>query len=291
VDRYTSLRESEGSAERRKGTPRKPEAPKRSFCFARSTRCLPHGIGDTLFAARIDKTPLTVATLRQKGRIFMNDKAHKRHDCSDCQSRHCDRRDSAYPSFCPTIAVDAEQSEEIKALYREDPLISKMYAASAEIEGLYYGKLTRVEEIVLFAKRIGAKKPGIASCMGSMTETGVFTRILEAKGIRDYLCVTCKVGSVEKTDAGIPETHKIHPNRFEPACNPILQARILNDAHTDLNILIGLCVGHDALFSMHSKAPCVTLAVKDRVLQQNPMAAIYGVHSYYKRLLQEDDIV
>ncbi|MDR1573827.1 MAG: DUF1847 domain-containing protein [Clostridiales Family XIII bacterium] len=221
----------------------------------------------------------------------MKDSIREQHDCSDCRVYRCDRRDGDYPPFCLTAATDEEQLEEIKKLYREDPQISKIYAASAELEGLYYGKLTRVEEIILFAKRIDVKKLGIASCMGSMTETKVFTEILEAKGIRDYLCVTCKVGSLEKTDAGVPEAHKIRPNHFEPACNPILQARILNDAHTDLNILIGLCVGHDALFSMHSEAPCVTFAVKDRVLQQNPMAAIYGVNSYYKRLLREDSIV
>lgn len=212
-------------------------------------------------------------------------------DCSDCMVCNCDKRTGSYPSFCLTAAADESEVKEINDLYKNDSFISKMYAASAEIEGLYYGKLTRLEEIILFAKKIGAKKLGVASCMGSMAETRVFTKILEAKGVKDYLCVTCKVGSVDKADAGIPQEHKIKPDQFEPACNPILQARILNDAHTDLNILIGLCVGHDALFTMHSQAPCVTFAVKDRVLQQNPMAAVYGVNSYYKRLLREDDIV
>jgi len=166
-----------------------------------------------------------------------------------------------------------------------------MYAASAEIEGLYYGKLTRAEEIILFAKKLDIKKLGIATCKGAMEETIVFTQILKAKGFSDYLCVGCKAGSVSKDEVGIPEEHKINPAEFEPACNPILQAEILNSAQTGLNILIGLCVGHDALFTMHSKAPCVTFAVKDRVLQHNPMAAIYGASSYYKRLLKSDDIV
>ena len=212
-------------------------------------------------------------------------------DCSDCQAYHCDKRDSAYPSFCPTATAEEELLENIKTSYKDDPLVSKMYAASAEIEGLYYGKLTRVEEIILFAKKIGVKKLGIATCMGSINEAAVFTKILQAKGVTDYLCVCCKAGSISKEEVGIPEEHKIKPGKFEAACNPFFQAEVLNNAKTDLNVLIGLCVGHDALFSMQSKAPCVPLTVKDRVLQHNPIAAIYGTNSYYKRLLKKDDIV
>jgi len=219
----------------------------------------------------------------------MRDQKRANPDCSDCKVYHCDRRNATYPPFCLTTATDEQQLESIKAVYRDDPLIAKMYAVSAEIEGLYYGKLTRVEEIMLFAKQIGVKKLGIATCIGSIAETTVFTKILQANDIDDYLCVCCKVGSVPKEDVGIPEEHKINPGKFEPACNPILQAEILNNAKTDLNILIGLCVGHDALFTMHAQAPCVTFSVKDRVLQHNPMAAIYGVNSYYKRLLKPDD--
>ena len=34
----------------------------------------------------------------------------------------------------------------------------------------------------------------------------------------------------------------------------ILQARLLNQAHTELNVVIGLCVGHDSLFYKYSNA-------------------------------------
>ena len=60
---------------------------------------------------------------------------------------------------------------------------------------------------------------------------------------------------------------------------------MLNEWGADLNILIGLCVGHDALFTRHSQAPAVTLIVKDRVLGHNPAAALYTSKFYYKRLL------
>jgi len=58
----------------------------------------------------------------------------------------------------------------------------------------------------------------------------------------------------------------------------------LNDVKTELNILLGLCVGHDTIFLEFSEAPCTILAVKDRVLAHNPLAAIYDINSYYRWL-------
>lgn len=50
------------------------------------------------------------------------------------------------------------------------------------------------------------------------------------------------------------------------SCNPAEQARILGELGTQLNIVMGLCVGHDSVFYKHSQAPCTTFVVKDRVL-------------------------
>ena len=52
-------------------------------------------------------------------------------------------------------------------------------------------------------------------------------------------------------------------------------------------MLVGLCVGHDAIFTRHSKAPVTTFIVKDRVLGHNPAAALYTAKFYYKRVLDE----
>jgi uncharacterized metal-binding protein len=64
----------------------------------------------------------------------------------------------------------------------------------------------------------------------------------------------------------------------------VAQAALLHRAGTQLNVVIGLCVGHDSLFFMHSKAPTTVLVAKDRVLGNNPVAALYTAHSYYRRL-------
>ncbi len=50
-----------------------------------------------------------------------------------------------------------------------------------------------------------------------------------------------------------------------------------------MNLILGLCVGHDTLFIKHSQAPVTVLAAKDRFLGHNPLAALYLAEGYYKK--------
>ena len=61
-------------------------------------------------------------------------------------------------------------------------------------------------------------------------------------------------------------------------CNPIAQAEICNNAGTQLNYILGLCLGHDIIFMRNPKAPVSVLIVKDRVTGHNPAAALYAHH-------------
>lgn len=207
--------------------------------------------------------------------------------CSHCGVVNCFRQQAHFPDFCLTTTTDKALVDECVALYKGDSPTAKIAKAAAEIEGIYYGRLTRVEEIIAFAKRIGATKIGIATCAGLINETKIFSRILKAKGLESY-SVICKIGSVDKTEIGIPEDLKVEKGCFEAMCNPILQAKLLNEAKTELNVINGLCVGHDSLFIKHSEAPVTTLITKDRVTGHNPVAALYTSGSYYKRLLTEE---
>ena len=201
--------------------------------------------------------------------------------CTDCGLTGCRKEDGNYPPFCLTMQTESGELDEIAALYASDSIDGTIARASAKIEGNYYCRKTRVEETVLFIKAIGAKRVGIATCAGLINEAKTFSKILKKNGI-DHVSVICKVGSRDKTEMGLPEEDKIKPGTFEPMCNPVLQARYLNRAGTDLNIVIGLCVGHDALFNKHSEAPVTTLIAKDRVLGHNPVAALYC--HYYDKL-------
>ena len=157
--------------------------------------------------------------------------------------------------------------------------------ASAEVEYEGYCQWTRVQEIMEFARKINARKIGIANCIGLINEARIFARILRANGFEVY-SVICKVAGKPKSSVGIPA---VCESIGAAMCNPILQARLLNNAQTDLNVVIGLCVGHDSLFYKYSDAYVTTLVTKDRVTGNNPAAALYTAQSYYKKKFHLDE--
>ena len=92
------------------------------------------------------------------------------------------------------------------------------------------------------------------------------------------------------TLAPVSYTHlDVYKRQGKNMCNPILQAKRLNREGTELNIVVGLCVGHDSLFYRYSDALVTTLVAKDRVTGHNPAAVLYQLDSYYKRLLTPSD--
>lgn len=152
------------------------------------------------------------------------------------------------------------------------PRLAKMHAAATAIEARHYCKEPRLRELVLFAKEMEYERLGLAFCAGLGSEAQVIADVLS----RDFevVSVCCKVCGIEKKSLGLERIsrHDTH----ETMCNPAGQATLLNEAHTELNILCGLCVGHDAIFGMVSRAPVTTFAVKDHVLGHNPLAAVYS---------------
>jgi uncharacterized metal-binding protein len=187
-----------------------------------------------------------------------------------------------YPSFCIVPTEKAVLSKAEEAYLSQDEL-REFALAAARTEAAGYCKEPRVEEIMNFAQRIGAQHLGIASCIGLIREARILQEILEANGFKvDSVC--CKVGSIDKEKIGLKDEEKIHPGQYESLCNPVGQAMLLSKAGTELNIVVGLCVGHDSLFFKHSEAPVTVLVAKDRVTGHNPVAALYTSQSYYKRL-------
>ncbi len=151
-------------------------------------------------------------------------------------------------------------------------------------------KFPRLEETIQFAEKCNYKKIGIAFCIGLKEEMRMVSDILESKGL-DVISVNCKVGRVQKESIGLKEEEKIlGPGITETMCNPIAQAEVLNAEDVDLAIMLGLCVGHDTLFLKYILVPCTVLAVKDRVLGHNPLAAAYlSKGPYYGRLRMNID--
>lgn len=142
---------------------------------------------------------------------------------------------------------------------------------------------TRIIEICEFAKRMGYSRLGIAFCLGLTPEAEIVESILKQHGF-EVISVLCKAGRTSKDFIGIKDHEKIFQDTDESMCNPVFQAKALNSEKTDLNILLGLCVGHDSLFFKYAEAPTTVLAVKDRVTGHNPLAAIYTASTYYAKV-------
>ena len=116
-------------------------------------------------------------------------------------------------------------------------------------------KADRVNEIIEYCNEAGIKKIGIANCTSFIKEAGQLESILADKGfVVDK--VHCKLGKVPFND--------LVPNYKGLSCNPAGQAKQLAEKETELNVMMGLCLGHDMIFNSKSEAPVTPLVVKDR---------------------------
>ncbi len=207
--------------------------------------------------------------------------ADKQIMCSYCARKRCFMGDlSQAPESCPSV-VRPELIEEAKARLKDSE--NQQMAQDVARTWKDYGKLTRVEETVLYAKLRGYKKLGLAFCVGLSQEAELFTNLLFNEGF-EVVSVCCMCGGLSSEDVALPEEEKILPGQRQPMCNPLGQAAVLDAEGCELNILLGLCVGDDVLFIKHSNAPVTVLAVKDRVLAHNPLGALYTSRNFYTRL-------
>lgn len=205
----------------------------------------------------------------------------KQTQCSYCARMRCFIGDlSQAPDFCPSL-MQAEVIEQAKTRLKEPE--NKRMAQDVARTWKNYGRLTRIEETVLYAKLRGYKKLGLAFCVGLAEEAELLSNLLLNEGF-EVVSVSCMCGALSSDDVDLPEEDKILPGSRQAMCNPIGQAAVLDAQGCELNILLGLCVGDDTLFIKHSKAPVTVLAVKDRVLAHNPLGALYTARRFYTRI-------
>ncbi len=188
--------------------------------------------------------------------------------CAQCETRECEQGKDCTGGLALDTARQAYEGDSLELL-----------RASAKVEAEHYLAATRLEEIAILAKKLGAKRVGLAFCIGLAEEAKVVSRYLSKYFEVHSAC--CKVGGVSKDEFGLQH---LHGDARESTCNPAGQAAVLERAGTDLNVVLGLCVGHDAQFYRSSAAPAVTLAAKDRVLAHNPLGAIYSRYHRETRL-------
>jgi len=120
----------------------------------------------------------------------------------------------------------------------------------------------RVQEIIDYSKQASLKKIGIANCTTFNKEAALLEKMLMKEGFK-VAKVNCKYGRVPFND--LVSGYK------GISCNPAGQAKYLEEQGTELNIMMGLCLGHDMIFNLKSKAPVTALIVKDRKLKHNSL--------------------
>lgn len=147
-----------------------------------------------------------------------------------------------------------------------DAVKLRIAEVAADVSAENERKLCRVAELVHFAQGMGYKRLGVAFCVELFQEAEILCGVL--KRFFEVVPVCCRIGSVSCEASGEDSDPSL--------CNVLGQAEILNQNRTDLNVMVGLCVGCDILFTERSLAPATTLFVKDKSLANNPVGALYS---------------
>jgi len=192
--------------------------------------------------------------------------------CRHCATAGCfTGNDARMPESCPT-RTHAKLAKDVSA-YQSPDRRELMVVADRTPIGPDGQRRNRVEELIAFAQARGMRRIGIAFCVTLTKEAQALAHQLERAGLGSELAC-CRVGAVDYSEIGL---EKAHPERFAAICNPVAQARLLNERSVDLVAQVGLCLGHDLILQEECRAPVTTLVVKDRALDHHPVLALRGL--------------
>lgn len=180
-------------------------------------------------------------------------------DCTKCAIKGCRESD-------PCL----DRSDDYLEHYSLEENQQYTEAASQLIDDGRAGTLTRLEEIVEYAKARGYTKIGVAYCFGMEWEAKLLREYLEEKGCKPVM-VSCTVDGVRESQIDVSKATE------SVSCNPLGQANVLNAKKVQLTLLMGLCLGHDILLQKHLKMDFTTFVVKDRVTKHNPLKGLPGL--------------
>lgn len=169
--------------------------------------------------------------------------------CAECEKKNCkDNGENCTP----------KRDEYIRRYKTEN---RKMIEASYSTTSETLGKASRVQELILFCKKMNYQNLGIAFCKALSKEAKVLNDLLKKEGF-NVVSVCCKIDDLDKSEIDVAKINK--KDSPEVSCNPYAQADVLNNVNVDLTIAVGFCLGHDILFYRNIKTPVTPLIVKDR---------------------------
>lgn len=189
-------------------------------------------------------------------------------DCLACRDRKCLRGERC------ALAAAAGSGGAM------DADTARMFEASLDVSCEEERTLCRLSELIYFCIEMRYRRIGVAYCIDLEEPAEILTRVL--RRFFEVYPVCCKIGALTVNDpvAG-RQTQRGQKAARTVACNPKAQAEALNRLGTDLNVMVGMSMGADCIFSRFSDAPVTALFVKDKSLANNPIGAIYS--EYYLR--------
>ena len=181
-------------------------------------------------------------------------------NCTQCDDKVCRKQQS-------TCKQENFEKLEIMDEYKNSANSEIVQSAALLVDNGRAGTLSRIEEIVEFARLMNYKKLGLAYCFGMEPYAKAIETILVAGGL-EVSAVSCSVGGLKQSEVNTESCiHKV-------SCNPLGQAEQLNSEHVDLTVIAGICLGHDILLNRTLNMDFTTLVVKDRKYNHAPLLGI-----------------
>lgn len=181
-------------------------------------------------------------------------------NCTTCNDKVCRKSQ---------VSCAREIFDKIEVIgHYQDQSINQIVKAAAElVDGGRAGTLSRIEEIIEYAKLMKYQKIGIAYCYGMEQYAKAVENLLTDEWF-DVSAVSCSVGGLMQSE--VNDSNCIH----KVSCNPLGQAEQLNAEEIDLTLVIGICLGHDILLNRNLKMDFTTFVVKDRKFNHAPLGGI-----------------
>ena len=167
------------------------------------------------------------------------------------------------PEQCPGI-IHSEVLEKAKNICAtEGTDARKLWQAFGRLIGTGGAQKSRVEHIVDFSRSLGVKRLGIGSCLRYIKDARFLQRLFQEEGFQCTI-IFCKVGGWQTKDIDVnKKTNWI-------ICNPIGQALILNKLGCEVEITLGLCMGHEMIFNKYAEGYVTNLYVKEKISHERP---------------------
>ena len=232
--------------------------------------------------------------------------------CTDCLHHACTKTRN-HPACWFESNLETAERTKVRERYF-DPAMRQFIECAADTSSSCYDlQQTRIQEVMHFARGMGYRRIGIAFCSALIEEAEAAARVFAANGFEPVGAI-CRIESMTRADAQLPlpstrtqvnegaaasakgdsaiagasvnvnaQEHSKDPSAEASVeasssagyvCNSYMQARVLNEAHTDLNVIVGMCVGHDIIVMQETDAPCTTLVSRDWAFNHNPAAGI-----------------